>query len=74
MNATASTRKPTAIQAKAATYAAPETAAKTIRNAIRRAGQHEIELTAADFGTDEFGEPGLDGMDPTDWLDAMTGE
>lgn len=42
-----------------------------LRRWIARAAEHEIELTADDFTVFE-GDLYLDGMDPDEWIDAMT--
>jgi len=39
---------------------------------IRQAADSGIQLTTMDFSLDQTGSPVIDGMDPMDWLNAMT--
>lgn len=44
---------------------------KTVRDAIAAAAKHDIVLEASDFRVID-GDVYLDGMDPFDWIHAMT--
>ena len=63
----------TMINDKAATYQDPDFALNVMQRAMSYAKDKGVGLSLEDFGTDEFGDPGIDGMDPIDWVNAVAG-